>query len=204
MLRIQRQHQSRWSPFGSKRRIDAWRRVTNHSSTPDQRGERRQLSRYHPSCNSPNWLRETHLSVVLFVGTTHLSLLAACDRGVRSATRGCVPGDFASSGLPPSPDRSRESRQYSSPSTRGTRRQTLRRWSDHGYAVVRCVALIDSQRGDRQRVGRDRRAGRPSGERESNSPSSRTEAFMKRPPGLLAAKQSWPTPHGDRDQLRKE
>jgi hypothetical protein len=155
---------------------------------PDRRGERRQLPRYHPSCAPANQAEGAHLSVVASVGTTHLSLLAAYGDVLRPAARGRVRGDSAFPRLPPSLGRSRGSGPYSSPSSRGTIGRNLPlRWSRRGYAIVRGRALIVPLPGGRQRVGRDRRTGRPSGEREVPSHSRRMRFVIARPPTILPA-----------------
>jgi hypothetical protein len=153
---------------------------------PDRRGERRRLPRYHPSCAPPGRSGGAHLSVVASVGTTHLGLLAARGDVLRPAARGCVQGDTASPRLPPSLGRSRGSCPYSSPSSRGTAGwNPPARRSRRGYAIVRGRALIVPLCGGRQRVGRVRRAGRPSGEREVPSCSRRLTRVIGQPPKML-------------------
>jgi hypothetical protein len=171
------------APFGSWRHDDARCRMASGMPNPDRRGERRRLPRYHPSCAPPARARGARLSVVASVGTTHLSLLAARCDVLRPAAPGRVRGDSASPRLPPSLGRFCGSRPYSSPSLRGiagwnppTRR------SRRGYAIVRGRALTVPLPGGRQRVGRARRAGRPSGEREIPSHSRRLARVIGQPP----------------------
>ena len=155
---------------------------------PDRRGERRQLPRYHPSCTPPVRAGGVHLSVVASVGTTHLDLLAARGDVLRPAARGRVRGDAASPRLPPSLGRSRGSRPYSSPSSRGiVGRNPPATRSRHGYAIVRGRALTVPLPGGRQRVGRDRRASRPSGEREVPSHPRQFARVIGQSPKVLCA-----------------
>ena len=154
---------------------------------PDRRGERRLLPRYHPSCALPDRSGGAHLSVVASVGTTHLGLLVARGDVLRPAARRRVRGDAASPRLPPSLGRSRGCRPYSSPSSRGTVcwNPPARR-SRHDYAIVRGRALIVPLSGGRQRVGRVRRASRPSGEREAASHPRCMARVMAQPPDVVS------------------
>ncbi len=142
-------------------------RAGNVRTLRAKRGERRQLPRYHPSCAGLVGIRfPAHLSVVVGLGTTQPDLLANSNVScfLRPAARGRVPGSSAIPGLSLSPGRFDALPPYSSPSSRAGKTATLpflrKRLRIELYSCVLALA------GDRQRAVRNRRAGRPSGERE--------------------------------------
>src|SRR5581483_3038439 len=128
-----------------------------------------------------------HLSAVGDVAANHPGLLARFGF-LRPAARGRVPGRSANPGLPPLPGRLGDRLPYSSPSTRVAVRAGARQWARRRTRKTGTGlsgnALIDPRLGGRQRVGRDRRAGRRSGERERDSHWRSRIALIARPPTL--------------------
>ena len=124
----------------------------------------------------PNTRCRAHLSAVAGVGATHSNLLGqprSPEAGdllnlFRLTAQGRVRESAAIPGLPPSPGRFGARPPYSSPSTRAIRKRTKLRNRNEtmNSRISQLRNALTILQGGRQRVGRDRRACRPRGERE--------------------------------------